>query len=66
MFSVAETILTAIVLIGSVVAVLHAIAEFATVDALAVPALGLVRRTNCNTEKKNNIEIINYSKEKRE
>lgn len=50
-----ETILTAIVFIGSVVAILHAIAVFVTVDTLLVPAFELGRRTSC-TEK----EIVNY------
>jgi len=37
------TTLTAVVLVGSVVAVLHAIAIFAVIDALAVSAYELVR-----------------------
>lgn len=50
-----ETILTAIVFIGSIVAVLHAIAVFIIVDTLPVSAYELVRRASC-TQK----EIIDY------
>jgi len=37
------TTLTAVVLVGSIVAVLHAIAVFVVIDALAVSAYKLVR-----------------------
>lgn len=42
-----ETILTAIVFIGSIVAILHAIAVSVTVDALPVSAYEFGRRTSC-------------------
>lgn len=50
-----EAILTAVVFIGSVVAILHAIAVFVTVDALSVSAYELGRGTSC-TQK----EIVDY------
>jgi len=42
-----KMILTAIVFIGFIVAILHAITEFVTVDTLPVSAYELSRRTSC-------------------
>lgn len=49
-----KTILTAVVFIGSIVAILHAIAVFVIVDALSVSAYELGRRTSCT--KKENVD----------
>lgn len=52
-FSNAATVLTALVLVGAVVAILHAIAVFALVDALSVPAQELRRQASCTKTREN-------------